>query len=65
MKKLCKFVGILIIGLSIQACGSPNTSNDDMNNMDDMDNMNDMDTGTMDTSTIDTTDSVALDPEVI
>lgn len=61
MKKLCKFVGVLAIGLVVHACGNPNndTMNDDMNNMDNMD----MDTSMVDTSTMDTTDSVALEPE--
>jgi len=58
MKKLFKIVGVLAIGMIVHACGSPNTDNDNMDN--DMDNMNDME---MDTSTIDTTDSVVIQPE--
>lgn len=58
MKKLFKIVGVLAIGMIVHACGNPNTNNDNMDN--DMDNMNDME---MDTTTIDTTDSVAIQPE--
>lgn len=67
MKKLSKFLGVLMIGLAVQACGNPNTDNDNMNNddMDNMDNMDHMDDMDLDSDTVDTMmiDTNAIDPD--